>query len=172
MTDITPCLRLMHTVPASASPPVHTSAHAHAHARIPPQIYVLHAHQEAGDGSVASPPVAVLDYVSVFAVVQPVLSLAACSETGVQDGPGADVFQLYTVQTEAVQEYTLHPAACFPRRDLVGGGGGGGSTACVRWLVGFMCILGTCSSSPHRQRAACVIAWRFPHCQTGGFLTA
>ena len=72
------------------------------------QVYVLHAKQyDDDDGSGAR-----FDYVSDFAVTQPILSLTTTTEPCFEDG--SEVFQLFTVQTEGIQQYTLFPEVCLP----------------------------------------------------------
>jgi len=72
------------------------------------QVYVLHAHQDAAAGTAS------FDYLSLFEVKMPILSMTTITE----DAVGADVFHLYCVQTEAIQEYTLYPTTCFPASDM------------------------------------------------------
>jgi hypothetical protein len=81
------------------------------------QVYVMHARQDASTGHAS------FDYVSTFAVAMPILSMTTVTENMDPRGqPGsvrAEVFQLYCVQTDAIQQYTLYPEACFPQEDLV-----------------------------------------------------
>ncbi|KAG1679271.1 hypothetical protein FOA52_009301 [Chlamydomonas sp. UWO 241] len=71
------------------------------------QVYVVHVRD---DGS--APPR--FDYISDYAVMQPILSLTTTVEPTLEDG--SDVFHLFTVQTEGIQQYTLFPDACLPPR--------------------------------------------------------
>eukprot|EP00955_Chlamydomonas_euryale_P103213 365471-Chlamydomonas_euryale.AAC.31 len=70
-----------------------------------PQVYVLHVGTDAS----GAPR---FDYLSDYAVTQPILSATTTCEAGSDDGDGA--FQLYTVQTEGIQQYTLFTDACLP----------------------------------------------------------
>ena len=60
-------------------------------------VYVLHLAQSAD----------AFDYAAQFEVAQPILSLAALP-------PAGGVVQLCTIQTTAIQQYSLHPATCRP----------------------------------------------------------
>ena len=60
-------------------------------------VYVLHLAQSADP----------FDYAAQFEVAQPILSLAALPAAG-------GVVQLCTIQTTAIQQYSLHPATCRP----------------------------------------------------------
>jgi len=76
------------------------------------QVYVLHAHRDA-QGSHA-----VFDHLCLFEVRLPILSMSTLTEPGYEHGSPVQEFHLYCVQTEAIQQYTLHPSACFPPADL------------------------------------------------------
>ena len=69
------------------------------------QVYVLHAKQDDAGG-------ASLDYLSDFSVTQPILSMTTTNEPSTEDG--SDVFQIFTVQTEGIQQYTLFAEVCLP----------------------------------------------------------
>lgn len=72
------------------------------------QVYVLHAKQDMETGG------AQFDYLSDFAVKMPILSMTTTTEPSYEGEDGSEVFHLYCVQTEAIQQYTLYPEACFP----------------------------------------------------------
>lgn len=74
------------------------------------QIYIVHANQEGGAG------LARFDFLSAFAVTQPILSLTSTADRSSGSGAGEDegAFQVFTVQTEGVQQYTLFPDVCLP----------------------------------------------------------
>ncbi|KAF5841033.1 hypothetical protein DUNSADRAFT_14591 [Dunaliella salina] len=76
------------------------------------QVYVLHAHQDAHSSH------AVFDHLCLFEVRLPILSMSTLTEPGYEHGSPVQEFHLYCVQTEAIQQYTLHPSACFPPADL------------------------------------------------------
>lgn len=48
----------------------------------------------------------------------PVLSMTATWNSPIADG-AAETIQLYCVQTQAVQQYTLHPELCCPDADAL-----------------------------------------------------
>ncbi len=71
-------------------------------------VYVLHV--DLG----SNPDAPSFDYCSEFSVAMPVLSCTLVPETFVDEMTDADAFHMYTVQSEAVQQYTIVPAQCFP----------------------------------------------------------
>lgn len=69
-------------------------------------VYVLHyVVAEDGDGY--------FDYMSDFSVQLPILSMTSFCEP-VQDSDSAGAFSLFCIQTDAIQQYTLDSAACYP----------------------------------------------------------
>ncbi|KAG2485222.1 hypothetical protein HYH03_016008 [Edaphochlamys debaryana] len=81
------------------------------------QVYVLRvdmaaaAADGAADASSAGPT---FSYVSEFSVAMPILSCTLVPETCVDEVTECEAFHMYTIQPEAVQQYTLVPAQCFP----------------------------------------------------------
>mgnify|MGYP001807321480 CR=1 FL=1 len=89
-------------------------------------VCVLHVDLGAGgaaagvsDGG-ASPSAAAVaagahfDYCTEFNLAMPVLSATLVPEVFVDEATEADAFHMYTIQGEAVQQYTLVPQLCFP----------------------------------------------------------
>lgn len=68
-------------------------------------IYVVHV--DFG----SNPSATRFDYLAEFSVTMPILSLTATSEN-VLDGDG--IVQVYCVQTQAIQQYSLELSQCFP----------------------------------------------------------
>jgi hypothetical protein len=81
------------------------------------QVYTLHYSLSSGAAaSVTSAPAAAFDYAAFWGVMQPILSLATGLEAvESQAVPGEMAPQqllLYTVQTDAIQQYFINPALC------------------------------------------------------------
>lgn len=73
-------------------------------------VHVLHV--SAGiNGSVGS---FCFDHAVEFSVAKPILSMALCPETFEDETSGLSACHLYTVQPEAIQDYTIVPEHCMP----------------------------------------------------------
>ncbi|GAX76096.1 hypothetical protein CEUSTIGMA_g3539.t1 [Chlamydomonas eustigma] len=70
------------------------------------QVFVVHV-GIGEDGTDAH-----FDHIAAFSVTQPILSLTTTEEARNEDG--CEVFHLFTIQTEGVQQYTLYPEMCLP----------------------------------------------------------
>ncbi|GIL54283.1 hypothetical protein Vafri_9855, partial [Volvox africanus] len=76
-------------------------------------VYVLHV-------DLLSQPVSPkFDYISEFSVKMPILSCTLVPESFDDEATGTKAFHMYTIQSDAVQQYTLVPAQCFPMAPLV-----------------------------------------------------
>jgi hypothetical protein len=82
------------------------------------QVHALHysltAADSSGGGAAAS---AEIDYVATFSVKQPIISMAVgyeVSESEANPGQMKAHVQLYCIQPDAVQQYTLDPILCTP----------------------------------------------------------
>jgi hypothetical protein len=87
------------------------------------QVHALHYRvaeenaEASGDEGDSGGPTSSIDYVATFSVKQPVLSFAAgyeVTESEATPGQMEGHVQLYCVQPDAVQQYTLNPALCTP----------------------------------------------------------
>ncbi|KAF6260642.1 hypothetical protein COO60DRAFT_875985 [Scenedesmus sp. NREL 46B-D3] len=80
------------------------------------QVYTLHYSLSSGAAASPASAAAVFDYAAFWGVKQPILSLATGLEAvEPQAAPGAGASQqllLYTVQTDAIQQYFVNPALC------------------------------------------------------------
>ncbi|GLI61433.1 hypothetical protein VaNZ11_003793 [Volvox africanus] len=76
-------------------------------------VYVLHV-------DLLSQPVSPkFDYISEFSVKMPILSCTLVPESFEDEATGTKAFHMYTIQSDAVQQYTLVPAQCFPTAPLL-----------------------------------------------------
>ncbi|GIL74044.1 hypothetical protein Vretimale_5000 [Volvox reticuliferus] len=75
-------------------------------------VYVLHVDLTSHP---ASPK---FDYISEFSVKMPILSCTLVPESFEDEATGTKAFHMYTIQSDAVQQYTLVPAQCFPMAPL------------------------------------------------------
>jgi enhancer of mRNA-decapping protein 4 len=71
-------------------------------------VYTVHL-STCQDGSLR------FDYLARFSVSYPILSLTASDVlAGEEDGDASGAIQLFCVQTDAIQRYSLHPSTCQP----------------------------------------------------------
>ncbi|KAI8474285.1 MAG: hypothetical protein J3K34DRAFT_494464 [Monoraphidium minutum] len=90
------------------------------------QVHALHYALAPG------PPSAAVDFAATFAVKQPVLSMATgyeMTESEATPGVMEQHVQLYCIQPDAVQQYTLDPALCTPSDEQLAAAGGGAAAA-------------------------------------------
>ncbi|GBF96126.1 hypothetical protein Rsub_08874 [Raphidocelis subcapitata] len=88
------------------------------------QVHALH-YAPADGGPDGDAPVAAFDFISTFCVKQPVLSMAAgyeVAESEASPGQMEEHVQLYCVQPDAVQQYTLEASVCTPPDGAAAGG--------------------------------------------------